>query len=80
MELIITLIIVYLIGVVLCLGRIYACLYEASMYYKTPFPYKSSLELLKEWDSVLVILSSWVGFMIGIKIYFEDEEKTFLKF
>ena len=72
-----TIIIIYLIGVVLSLGRLAGSFYEIEERYTkwVPCSYKTILDT----DMAIYSLFSWLCFLAGLIVYFGDKEKYFFK-
>ena len=78
---ILSILLLYIIGVVLSAGRLFATLYEAYL----PFGLENLEEdvykmFFKDSSSRFIILTSWIGFFVATGIYFEENEEHFLKF
>lgn len=68
----------YIVGFYLSLFRIYASICSLN-YLETDVADDAVSEFFNSKEVRNVAFSSWLGFFVGIVIYFEEEEKYFLK-
>ena len=81
MSTLITIIIIYFVGVILSFGRILAICYETEEKYISTIPcaYKSRWHFLTSEFINILLIFSWITFLTLVIAYFTEKEKYFFK-